>query len=231
MSLVASSAVMFVVLYPSHGFSSRIRTALASTFVGLVVVAGLGWAAVHFSHLSGVTGEDDYAFSAVAPDLRLTAVVICGVVIAGLGVLNDVTITQSSAVGELHEVGIESNKLYSSAMRIGRDHSALTIYTMAFATAAAALPALLFKTAYPSRSLLSLLASEQLADELVRALVGSIGLLLAVPLTTLIADAVVRAGRSASLSFEPAPLGWRTYRADCGSYQTRWQPKPTFGYE
>lgn len=193
--LAASSAIMFVVLYTAHGFSTRTTTALVGTLFGLMITAALGFWATKWAHLTGVSSEDDYLLASSAPNLPLQSVVICGVIIAGLGVLNDVTITQASAVWELAEGGGRRRKdLFLGAMRIGRDHIASTVYTMAFATAGAILSVLLLLSIY-QRPLGEVLTSEMFAAELVRTLVGSIGLALAVPVTTGIAVAAVTAGR------------------------------------
>jgi uncharacterized membrane protein len=199
--LIGSSAIMFVVLYAAHGFSARTSTALVGTLFGLVVAALLGWGATSWAHLTGVSAEDDYVLAAAAPDLSLTSVVICGIIVAGLGVLNDVTITQASAVWELADSDPDQKRLFSKAMRIGRDHIASTVYTIAFATAGASLPVLLLIAIY-NRPLFQVLQTEQFAAEIVRTMVGSIGLILAVPLTTAVGVAVVRASRNAKL---PAP--------------------------
>src|SRR5215210_3904194 len=194
--LIGSSAIMFVVLYAAHGFSARTSTALVGTLFGLILIAALGYAAARWAHLTGVTSEEDFVLSAAAPDLRLTSVVLCGIIVAGLGVLNDVTITQASAVWELADEGRGQRHLFAKAMRIGRDHIASTVYTIAFATAGAALSVLLLISIY-DRPLLQVIQSEQFADEIIRTLIGSIGLVLAVPLTTAVGVAVVRASRSA----------------------------------
>lgn len=196
--LVGSSAIMFVVLYAAHGFSARTSTALVGTLFGLVTAAFLGWGATKWAHLTGVSAEDDYILAAAAPHLSLTSVVMCGIIVAGLGVLNDVTITQASAVWELADDDPDQKKLFSKAMRIGRDHIASTVYTIAFATAGASLPVLLLIAIY-NRPLFQVLQTEQFAAELIRTMVGSIGLILAVPLTTAVGVAVVRASRSAKL--------------------------------
>lgn len=199
--LIGSSAIMFVVLYAAHGFSARTTTALVGTLFGLIVTAALGYLATRWAHLTGVAAEDDYVLAAAAPDLRLTAVVICGIIVAGLGVLNDVTITQASAVWELADGHDQDptdahpgRRLFTRAMRIGRDHIASTVYTIAFATAGASLSVLLLIAIY-DRPLLQVLQTEQFSGEVLRTLVGSIGLVLAVPLTTAVAVAVVRASR------------------------------------
>ena len=192
--LVGSAAIMFVVLYAAHGFSARTTTALVGTLFGLIVSAAIGFAATKWAHLTGVAAEDDYVLAAAAPDLRLTSVVICGIIVAGLGVLNDVTITQASAVWELADSSPNHQHLFSRAMRIGRDHIASTVYTIAFATAGASLSVLLLISIY-NRPVLQVLQTEQFAGEVIRTLVGSIGLVLAVPLTTAVGVAVVRASR------------------------------------
>jgi len=192
--LIGSSAIMFVVLYAAHGFSARTTTALVGTLAGLILSGLLGYGATRWAHLTGVSAEEDYVLAAAAPDLALTSVVICGIIVAGLGVLNDVTITQASAVWELADSDPDQKRLFSRAMRIGRDHIASTVYTIAFATAGAVLPVLLLIAIY-DRPLLEVLQTELFASELIRTLVGSIGLVLAVPLTTAIGVAVVRASR------------------------------------
>jgi uncharacterized membrane protein len=207
--LVGSAAIMFVVLYAAHGFSARTTTALVGTLFGLIVSAAIGFGATKWAHLTGVAAEDDYVLAAAAPDLRLTSVVICGIIVAGLGVLNDVTITQASAVWELADSSPNHQHLFSRAMRIGRDHIASTVYTIAFATAGASLSVLLLISVY-NRPMLQVLQTEQFAGEVIRTLVGSIGLVLAVPLTTAVGVAVVRAsGRRG-----PAVRGGRPARLE-----------------
>lgn len=188
--LIGSSAIMFVVLYATHGFSARTSTALIGTLFGLVISAALSFAAVKWAHLTGVAAEDDFLLSSTAPDMALTSVVILGIIVASLGALNDVTITQASAVWELAETEKDAGKIFSRAMRIGRDHIASTVYTIAFATAGASLGVLLLITLY-GRPFLEVVQQEQFAAEVLRTMVGSIGLVAALPLTTAIGAALV----------------------------------------
>jgi uncharacterized membrane protein len=200
--LIGSSAIMFVALYAAHGFSARTTTALVGTLFGLILIAVLGYLASRWAHVTGVAAEDDYVLAAAAPDLRLTSVVICGIIVAGLGVLNDVTITQASAVWELADQGASRKHLFSRAMRIGRDHIASTVYTIAFATAGTSLGVfLLIKIS--NRPLLDVLVTERFAAEVLGILVGSIGLVLAVPLTTAVGVAVVRASGAGQRPIRP----------------------------
>jgi len=192
--LVGSTVIMYAVLYLAHGFSRRSSTALVGTVTGLAVTAGLGVIAAGAAHVTGISSEDSYRLATMigadgADQLR--GLFLCGVVLAGLGVLNDVTITQASAVWELRSSAPEASRrvVFARAMRIGRDHIASTVYTIAFAYAGAALPVLLLVQVY-RLSLVQTLTSGQFAEEIVRTLVGSIGLVLAIPLTTAIATLV-----------------------------------------
>jgi uncharacterized membrane protein len=197
--LIGSSAIMFVALYAAHGLSARTTTALVGTLFGLILIAVLGYLAIKWAHITGVAAEDDYVLAASAPDLRLTAVVICGIIVAGLGVLNDVTITQASAVWELADQGASRKHLFSRAMRIGRDHIASTVYTIAFAIAGTSLGVFLL-IKINNRPLLDVLMTEQFSAEVLGILVASIGLVLAVPLTTAVGVAVVRASGAGGTS-------------------------------
>jgi len=186
-SLVGTSAIMFVVLYLAHGFSARTTTALVGTLSGLTLVAVLGSVAVSVARLTGLTSEETVALQTLDPTLNFSGLVLAGVVVAGLGVLNDVTITQASAVWQLREVSpdLTWRQLYSRGMAVGRDHIASTVYTIVFAYAGAALPLLLLFELYTRPVTVSLFSSS-VAEEVIRTLVGAIALVLAVPLTTVI---------------------------------------------
>lgn len=191
--LVGSAAIMFVLLYLAHGVSIRTTTALFGTLFGLGASTLLGAWAVSSAHLTGVASEDDITVAAVAGQVKLSGLLLCGIIVASLGILNDVTVTQASAVWELHALRPDSPpaRLFAGAMRIGRDHIASTVYTIVFAYAGAALPILLLIN-LSGRPIGTILTSEALAEEVVRVLVGSIGLVLSVPLTTAVGVALVR---------------------------------------
>lgn len=191
-AVVGAVAIMYVVLYTTHGFSVRTSAALAGTLGGIGLTAALGAWVVGASRLTGVTGEEGGVLSAYAGGLDFQALLVAAVVIAGLGVLNDVTITQASAVWELRAAApsMTRRSLFASAMRIGRDHIASTIYTIVFAYAGTALLLLLVVSLY-DRPLLDLAGTEEIATEVVRSLTSSVGLVLAVPLTTVIAALTV----------------------------------------
>lgn len=190
-ALVGSSAIMFVVLYLTHGPSLRTSTALAGTLAGIGVTGVIGVYAVHASRLTGIPDETGGILSSFVSNLSFPGLLTCGLIVAGLGVLNDVTITQASAVWELRSAApdLSRRRLFTSAMRIGRDHIASTIYTLVFAYAGASIIVLLLLDIY-NRPALDLISNEAIAEEIVRTLASSIGLVLAVPITTAIATAV-----------------------------------------
>ncbi len=194
LALVGSTVIMIGVLYFAHGFSARTSTALLGTIFGLGITALLAAWATDAANLAGVGNHEATTLVNTSSNISITGVILCGLIISGLGVLNDVTITQSSAVWELYELAPASSarKLFTSAMRIGRDHIASTVYTIAFAYAGAALPILIIVMLY-DRPLGETLTSAELSEEVIRTLVGSIGLVLAIPVTTLIAVLVVKA--------------------------------------
>jgi uncharacterized membrane protein len=191
---VSASAIMFVVLYSTHGPNLRTSTALAGTLVGIGLTAGISVLSIGSAHLTGIADETGGMVSTFASGLDFQGLLACGVILAGLGVLNDVTNTQASSVWELRAASSDMSRrhLFLSAMRIGRDHIASTIYTIAFAYAGASLAVLMLLTIY-NRPLVQLISSESLAEEIARTIVTSIGLILAVPITTAIATLVTTA--------------------------------------
>jgi uncharacterized membrane protein len=197
-AIVGSTAIMFVVLYLAHGVSWRTTSAFVGTWLSLLVTTGLGALGVSMARLSGISSEESLALTNLLGDLDFPDILTCGLVIAGLGVLNDVTITQASSVWEVRAAGphLSRGQLFASGMRIGRDHIASTIYTIVFAYAGAALSLLLLLSLY-EQPLNLLLSTEQFSEEIIRTLGSGIGLVLSVPLTTGVAALTV-AGAAAA---------------------------------
>ena len=205
-ALVTSAALMFVLLYLAHGISLRTSTALLGTLGGLLATGLLAAWATGATHLTGLGGENALDLRQLAPEAGLRGVLLCGIVLAGLGVLNDVTITQASAVWEMRALSPTAGRwaLFRGGMRVGRDHIASTVYTVAFAYLGAALP-LIMLVAMSDRTLLDTLTSGEIAEEVVRTLVGSIGLVLAIPVTTAVAAALVPGPVAAAQPAEADP--------------------------
>ena len=207
-ALVGSSVMMLFVLYLTGGFNARTTAALLGTLASLGLTGGLASVFVAASHLTGLSTEEGIYLQTIGGRVNLSGVILAGVVIGALGALNDVTVTQASAVWELHAVNptLRARALYHSAMRIGRDHIASTVDTLVLAYVGASLPLFILFTV-SNRRVGDILTSEVVAGEVVRTLVGSIGLVASVPLTTGLAAAVVASGGSTS---EVAPRMRRT---------------------
>jgi uncharacterized membrane protein len=193
-AVVGASAALLVNLYLAHGFDVRTTTAVLGTLVSLGIIAALAAGFVAASHLTGLASEEAGYLQALSGQIDVRGLLLGGIIIGSLGVLDDVTVTQASAVWELHEANPNygPRQLYGSALRIGRDHIASVVNTLVLAYAGASLPLLvLFVEA--NRGLGDVLTGETVAVEIVRTLVGSIGLVASVPITTALAAAV--AGR------------------------------------
>ncbi|MCS4485034.1 YibE/F family protein [Gleimia sp. 6138-11-ORH1] len=191
-TLSGVSAMLFASVYFAHGISIRTTTALLGTFGGMALTVFLAFWQVDAVHLSGGSTEESRLIFGFLPEVSLQSLLICGIVIAALGALNDVTITQASTVWELHAANplMGKTKLFSHAMRVGRDHIASTVYTLAFAYAGTALPALLLALMV-NRPLLEIAVTAEIAEEIVRTLIASIGLIISIPLTTFIGALLV----------------------------------------
>lgn len=192
-TLVGASAMMLLAVYVAHGVSVRTTTALLGTVAGVVIMVGLAMWGVDAASLTGANDEAALALSGLVEGMDLRALLTCGMVVAGLGVLNDVTITQASSVWELHAANpaLGWGRLFTGGMRIGRDHIASTVYTLAFAYAGTALP-LILAASLLDRPVTDTVLSGEIAEEVVRTLVSSIGLVLAIPATTAIAALLSR---------------------------------------
>ncbi|GAA2611067.1 YibE/F family protein [Streptomyces axinellae] len=195
-AVVGGSAIMLATLYLCHGLSARTSVAVLGTLVSLLLIGLLGSLFIGWAQLTGNTDDQTGLVHGLYPGIEIRGLLLAGVLIGSLGVLDDVTVTQTSAVWELKEAdpGASWRKIYRSAMRIGRDHIASVVNTLVLAYAGAALPLLLLFSI--ARSDVSMVAtSEVVAEEIVRTLVGSIGLVASVPVTTLLAALVVSADR------------------------------------
>lgn len=196
-ALVGSAAVMFTVLYLAHGVRVQTSIAVLGTLASLLLTVVLAEVFVRASSLTGLGSDETGLISATVGTVDLRGLLLAGIVIGSLGVLDDVTVTQSSAVWELHlaNPAASARELYRSGIRIGRDHIASTVNTLVLAYVGASLPLLVVYSLAGSQ-LQDVLTSEVVAQEVVRTLVGSIGLVAAVPLTTLLAALTVRVDRA-----------------------------------
>ncbi len=187
---IGASAIGFVALYLAHGVRPLTHVALVGTLGALVVTVVLSSIVVGLARFSGFAGEESIYLSLVG-NIDVQGLLLAGIVLGALGALDDVTVTQASAVWEVRRANrrLGIAELFHAGLRVGRDHIASTVNTLLLAYAGAAMPLLLL-LALSKQGLGIIANSETVAVEIVRTLVGSIGLVSAVPITTWLAARV-----------------------------------------
>lgn len=192
-AVVGAATIMIISLYVTHGFSTRTSVALVGTLLSLALTGVLGWLVTGVSSFTGLADESNVYLTILVAGVDFRGLLLAGLVIGALGVLDDVTVTQAAAVWELARAEPHASRrdLYGSAMRIGRSHVQATVNTLVLAYVGASLPLLLIFSV-TDVGLVDALTTEVVAQEIVRGLVGSIGIIAAVPLTTAVAALAVR---------------------------------------
>jgi uncharacterized membrane protein len=193
-SIVGAFLAIGPSVYLTYGWSWKTHSALLGLAISLAATGLLAKIFVDWGHLTGLASEEAMLllFSSYS-GIDLRGLALGGILIGTLGVLDDVTIGQSSTTFELKKANpaLSWSHLFQHAMVVGRDHIAATVNTLMMAYVAAALPffLLLMSAGAP---LIQTLNRELLAEEIIRTLAGSLGLILAVPITSLIASVVAQ---------------------------------------
>lgn len=188
-AILGSLIIIPATFYPSHGLNRKTTIAVISTVVALVITGLLANFFVSLAKLSGLASEEAGFLQAMYPDLiNMQGLLLAGIIIGVLGVLDDITVSQASIVEQLKGVNknLRTTEVFQRAMQVGHDHISSMVNTLVLVYAGASLPLLLlFNDA--ARPVAELINYEMIADEIVRTLVGSIGLILAVPISTFLA--------------------------------------------
>jgi uncharacterized membrane protein len=195
-SLIGSTLLLGTTLYITYGWNLKTHASVLSMVVALVLT---GLFSIFFVSLTRLTGSGQenalflIQFSQVSINLR--GLLLGGMIIGALGVLDDLVSSQSAAVFEIYDADptMSFRRIYEKSMRIGRDHVAATVNTLVLAYTGASLPLLLLFT-LGQGNYGFLLNAAFVAEEVVRTLVGSLGLIAAVPITSLIATALALHG-------------------------------------
>lgn len=191
--IYASFMIIPVTFYISHGLNRKTTVAIIGTLISLIITGILAAVFVEMAKLSGYSSEEA-GFLEIFKNgtINMKGLLLAGIIIGVLGVLDDITISQASIVLELKEANfkIKPQELYIRAMNVGRDHIASMVNTLVLVYTGASLPLLLLFLD-SDRSFFEIINYELVADEVVRTMVGSIGLVLAVPITTFIAVLIV----------------------------------------
>ncbi len=203
-ALVGACAVAYVALYISHGFSLMTTVALLGTVTALVLTTILSQVTVSLARFTGFVSEESSLLT-LFDGIDVAGLVVAGMVLGAAGALDDVTVTQASSVWQIGRArpGATFSELWAGGIRIGQHHIGSTVNTLLLAYLGAALPlAVLFILA--AQSLGTVVNSEVVAVEIVRTLVGSIGLVAAVPVTTWLAARIVASRAEAKASSDSA---------------------------
>jgi uncharacterized membrane protein len=190
-ALVGSLAVMLVTVPLAHGLGPKSLAAIVGTALSLLLVVVLADVFTNLTHLTGLSTEEASILAVNDAGISLQGLLIAGMVIAALGVLDDVTVSQASTVLALRRAspGLRSRELYRRAIAVGRDHVSATVNTLVLAYVGSALPVLLILGS-GDVGVIDGANLELVAKEIVGTLVGSIGLIAAVPITTAVATAL-----------------------------------------
>ena len=189
-SIIASLLIIPLTFYLSHGLNRKTTIAVVSTILTLILAGVLANFSVEAAHLTGLVSEEVGFLQSSNPGLfNVKGLLLAGIFLGLLGVLDDVTVSQAAVVEQLRETNpqLSGGELFLKAMKVGRDHIASMVNTLILVYAGASLPLLLLFSQNP-QPFLQVINYEIIAEEVVRMLVGSISLVLAVPLTTLLAS-------------------------------------------
>jgi uncharacterized membrane protein len=190
-AVVGGLAVALITIPLAHGGGPKSLSALLGTAASLLLTAGLAVLFTELAHLTGLSSEEAAFLQLGQADLSLEGLLLAGIVIGALGVLDDVTISQASTVLALRRANpsLRFGELFGRALQVGRDHVSATVNTLVLAYVGAALPILLLFSA-TDLGVADAVNFEIVAKEIVATLVGSIGLIAAVPITTALAAAL-----------------------------------------
>jgi len=192
-SIVGSVALLAIPTYLTYGVNYKAHAAMVGMMVSLVLTGLIALAFTRWSRLTGLTEEGGFLITALGSDLDLQGLVLGGIIIGSLGVLDDICVGQASSVFELANTNrhLTWRQLFRSSLNIGRDHIAAMVNTLMLAYVGASMPLMLAFMVF-QEPVWRRVNREPIAEEIVRTLVGSLGLILAVPITGLVASLMAR---------------------------------------
>lgn len=189
-SIVSAVVIGAGSIYLSHGFHKKSHIAYISIIGTLILVTILTAVSMHFAHMTGL-GSEEALFLQIEPQAKINmkGLLLAGIVLGTLGILDDICISQVSVVSELLKAkpGMSAYDVFFRGLTVGKDHIASLVNTLVLAYAGASLPLFLLFSIHNTRPIWVILNDEMIAEEIVRTVTGSIGLVLAVPLTTALA--------------------------------------------
>lgn len=194
-TIIGSSIILFVTIFLAHGISKKTSVAVASTVIALTITGILAFVYVKMIGLTGLGDENNYMLQIGNVNINAQGLLLSGIIIGALGVLDDVTTTQSAAIFEFFKLNkkLSVTDLYMKGYSVGKEHISSLVNTLILAYAGASLGLFVIFVLNPNNiPSWVMLNDEMIVEEIVRALAGSIGLVLAVPITTVIAAYIAR---------------------------------------
>ncbi len=188
-TVIGSILIIPATFYISHGFNAKTHTSVISTFISLIITSLLSIYFINQTYLTGYASEDvNFLQVEIGDVINIKNLLLAGMMISALGILDDITIGQASTVEQLKKANPKMKKLalFKQAMHVGQDHISSMVNTLILVYAGANLPLLLLFSD-SQRHFGEIIELEMVAQEIVKMLVGSIGLVLAAPLATGIA--------------------------------------------
>lgn len=192
-SLIGCLFILAVIIYLSEGWNRKSHIAIFSVLISLIVTLILSVLFTKLTRLTGMAQEETvFLIGLGAKTINFQGLLLAGMLIGAVGVLDDIIIGQIEAVGQLREANpeLKANKLFTMAYKIGNTHLGAIINTLFLTYAGAALPLLLLFIINEQSGLAwnQLLNTEVVSTEIVRTLVGSIGVILSMPIATYLAS-------------------------------------------
>lgn len=189
-SIIASIIILFLTTYLAHGISKQTTVALFSTFISLMLTVGISTFFVHITHLTGLNDETVSLLFGPTSKVNFQGLLLGGIIIGTLGALNDITTTQSATIFSLAEYTEKPafKNLFIDGFKVGREHIVSMVNTLVLAYVGSALALLLFVVLNPQGiPFWVLINNEDISGEIIRAISGSLGLILVVPIVTFLA--------------------------------------------
>jgi uncharacterized membrane protein len=194
-TIIGAMIILFVTTYLAHGISKKTTVALISTFIALILTAIFSIAAINFAHITGLGNEDFFTLQFGPTDfINIKGLFLSGIIIGALGALNDITTTQAATIFELKKTNgrLKFSELLQKGFSVGKEHIASLVNTLVLAYAGSSLAIFIFLIINPIHlPYWVILNNEIISDEVIRIIAGSIGLILSVPIVTVIAAGVV----------------------------------------
>lgn len=193
-SICVATTILFLAIYLTHGFNRISTVAFIGTVIAVTFTGVMAYVGVTLARFTGFATEEAFYLNLnTRGSLDFTGLLLGGIMIGVLGVLDDIAVTQSAVVREIYSLAphLSRKEVYKKALGVGKEHVGALVNTLALAYTGAALPLLLLFSSSGSTGF-SIINQEIFATEIIRTIVGSTGLILTVPITTLLAVYILK---------------------------------------